>query len=464
MTRLIIKINLMIKLLPWIERFLMKDSYLDKKTCQRYRRSLLVFITYLEKTSKKKESSPLKIEQKVITGWLKKITKHYTLVSALDRVGTVARFLSFLKEGGVLHENPLGILRERYPREGLKGIVLALVRSSPQKSLQALKASPSFASPLGPYMQKFISLHRSQGENYQSGEHMLSRFDLFLRSYSDHPKRLSNTIMRQWLHLFSRSGSATRYRNFLIVRNFCLYLRRFDPTAYIPDTSIVSTPSSSFLPHIYSRDEVIALLKEARKLKPSTWTPLRPQTFYLLISLLYTTGIRLGEALRLQLDDIDWKEEAIYIHETKFFKSRLVPLSHSMMKQLKGYVQLYQRVGLPNNPKALLFQNPHKQGPYAETSIRETFHGLLKYLGLKSTEHRGPRIHDLRHTFACHRLEEWYHKSEDVQSKLGVLSTYLGHVNIESTQRYLTMTTELLQQASKRFNQYFTQTQKGESK
>lgn len=464
MARLKMKIVLITQLLPWIERFLMKDSYLDEKTCRRYRHSILVFTTYLEKSSKNKKSFALKIKQKVITGWLKEITAHHTLTSALGRVGTVARFLSFLKENGVLQKNPLGTLQERYPREGLKGIVLALIGPSPRKSLQALKASPRFASPLGPYMKKFISLHRSQGEIYQRGEYMLSRFDRFLRSYSDPPKRLSDTIVRQWLSLFSKNGSITRYKSFLIVRNFCLYLRRFDPTAYVPDISLTSTPSSSFFPHIYSRAEVVAILKETRKLKPSTWTPLRPQTFYLLILLLYTTGIRLGEALRLRLNGIDWKEEALYIRETKFFKSRLVPLSHSMMKQLKNYVQLRQRVGLPTNSQSLLFQNPHKQGPYANSSIRETFQSLLEHLDLKSAEHGGPRIHDLRHTFACHRLEEWYRKGENVQSKLGFLSTYLGHVNLDSTQRYLTMTTELLQQASKRFNQYFTQTQKGELK
>lgn len=450
-------IDLKTELLPWIERFMSRISYSKEETRQSYRHTLLVFVAYLEKTSWKK-SLPITIKQDIITHWLKKITVRYSLSTVVRWAGTVHTFLSFLEKSRVLRENPLALLQKKYPKKGLKGTVLALVGPSPLKSLHALKPTLRFTSPLGPYMQRFINLHQSQGEIYESEERILCRFDRFLRSYLHPPTQLSDPILRGWLGLFSRCRPAYRYKNFAVIKQFCLYLRRFNPVAYVPDSSLVPYPPP-FLPHIYSKEQLLLLLKAARQLKPSTYSPIRPQMFYLLILLLYTTGMRLGEALRLRLSDIDWKDQTLYIRETKFFKSRLVPLSGSMMKQLEHYVQLCRRSEVPTNRQSPLFQNLHRKRTYSNKTIEGWFRCILHRLGLKPTRgYNGPRIHDIRHTFAIHRLEDWYRRGVDVQSKLGLLSTYLGHVGIASTQRYLTMTTELLEQASQRFNQYFIST------
>jgi integrase len=177
--------------------------------------------------------------------------------------------------------------------------------------------------------------------------------------------------------------------------------------------------------------------------------------FRLLISLLYTTGMRIGEILKLLLRDIDWDEETLHVRETKFFKSRLVPLSRSMVGEMECYVQLYRRSGVPIGRESPLFENPHTQRSFSKSCIRDSFHRLCDSLGIKTRGGGRPRLHDMRHTFAVHRLEDWYRKGEDVQSKLGLLSTYMGHGGISGTQRYLTMTTELLQHASGLFSQYF---------
>jgi integrase len=219
---------------------------------------------------------------------------------------------------------------------------------------------------------------------------------------------------------------------------------------------MVPRPPSS-LPYIYSRAEIAALLRAARQLKPSATSPYRPQTYYTLILLLYTTGMRISEVLNLQLGDIDSENQTIHIRETKFFKSRLVPLSSSMMRELEAYLKLRRQFGAPITLQSPLFQNPHRRGHHAPSIVRQTFSELVKSIGIKKTPgHRGPCIHALRHTMATHRIENWYRRGESVQSKLGLLSTYLGHVDIAATQRYLTITTELLQQASQRFNEYFT--------
>jgi len=179
---------------------------------------------------------------------------------------------------------------------------------------------------------------------------------------------------------------------------------------------------------------------------------------YMLILLLYTTGMRLSEALKLQLGDIDRKKQALLVRETKFFKSRMVPIAPGVMNELENYLHLRLQTGLSTKAEAAVFQNPHRKKHYSKTGARATFNKLLLQTGIKNASgSTRPCIHSLRHTMAVHRVEQWYQQGEDVQSNLGLLSTYLGHVNISSTQRYLTMTTELLHQASHRFQVYTRQ-------
>jgi len=177
--------------------------------------------------------------------------------------------------------------------------------------------------------------------------------------------------------------------------------------------------------------------------------------FCLLVLLLYTAGLRLGEAMRLRLSDINWEERCIHIRETKFFKSRVVPLSPSMMGRLKRYVGLCQRADTTSSRDSPLFPNPRTGQAYSKSRMQDLFRCVCDRVGLGTRGRSRPRLHDLRHTFAVHRLENCYRNGEDVQSKLGLLSTYMGHVNIYGTQRYLTMTSELLQHASQRFEKFF---------
>jgi site-specific recombinase XerD len=444
------------KLLLWTEQFMASIPHLAQDTRQMYRTTLLSFVMYIEKISNKKKFSQAILKQQIIAGWLKQIRTRYSLSTVIHWAGIMSRFFSFLEKNGYLQNDPIGQLQKKYPKRGLKGIALALLGLSPQKSLQSLKASVQFASHLGQYMQKFIALGRSQGKGYQTEESVLRCFDRFLKSYSDPPNQLSDSILRQWLSFFSNWDLWYRYRNFRIIRNFCLYLRRFDSKAYVPASSLCESPGVQFHPYIYSHSEIVAILKAVRQLKSSSRSPLRPHRFYLLILFLYTTGMRISEALNLQLRDIDLENQTLCIRQTKFYKSRLVPLSSSMMRELENYLQLRRRVGVINTPESYLFQNPRRQKPYSRSGIEEPFRDILRNLGLKLA--RGPRLHDLRATFAVHRLEEWYQQGVDVQSKLGLLSTYLGHVNIDSTQRYLPMTTELLKLACQRFEKYFKST------
>lgn len=456
------KTGLIQQMLPWIEKFLRSIVHLGKNTGQGYRKSLLSFVNYLDRSPARK-CFPATVKKEVIAGWAKQLSARYSSSTVISSVRIVARFLSFLETKGVVHENQLGRLQKQHPRRGLTGVVQALLSPSPRKSLQTLRAPQRFTSPLGPQMRDFIALAKSQGKKYQNEEEILCRFDCFLNSYARPPRRLSDSIIKKWLILFPSSVRANRYLSFGVIRRFCLYLRRLDPGVYVPDSSLAPPWPPSSIPYIYSKQEIIALLEAAHHLRSSTLSPIRPQMFYMLILLLYTTGMRLSEALKLQLGDIDLKDQALVIRKTKFFKSRLVPIAPGVMKELENFLGLRQQAGLSTDDLSSLFQNPHRRGHYSKSGASGTFSKLLQQAGIKRSRGPGsPCIHSLRHTMAVHRLEDWYRRGEDVQSKLGLLATYLGHVNISSTQRYLTMTTELLQQASNRFRQYAKQENENE--
>ncbi len=447
------KTDLETEVLPLVERFANGIAHLEQRTRLGYRQAVLSFVSFLAESSGDEPLSQT-ITEETIAGWLKQLAATYRIATVLTQARIVARFLSFLESRGG-PPNPLGELQRQFPTHGLTGIVLALIGPSPRESLEALRAAPRFASPLGGCMQRSIALGRSQGKAYRVEEEALCGLDRFLASLHPPPLRLSETLMRQWLAALADVRPGTRYLSFAIVRRFCLYLRRIDPSAYVPEPSLTPPRGSPFVPHIYSRSDIIALLEAARRLKPSTLSPLRPQVYYLLISLLYTTGMRLSEALNLELADVDREAQLVRIRKTKFSKSRLIPLSASMMGQLEDYLELRANSGAPNEANSPLLQNPHRKGPYSKSAVRNTFHLLLERAAITWPQDRcRPRIHDIRHTMAVHRLEDWYRQGVDVQSQLRLLSTYLGHVNLASTQPYLSLTTELLQQAAVRFRSF----------
>lgn len=456
------KMNLTTELKPAIEEFLNSVPNLGKKTRKGYEEIICSFLSYLE-TNKARKDFPAKIRQETFVAWIHNRKSYYRLITVQGDARIIARFLRFIQHTGVLKHNAVGLLCEQYPRNGLAGIVLALTGPTPQRSLLALKRPKNFTSPLGSSMEKFVSFGKSQGKRYRNEEEILCRFDRFLMTYSEPPRHLSDPILRKWISLSRTCQPSTQHLYFVIVRRFCLYLSRFEPDTYIPDMSLIQTKSPTLLPYVYSRAQIVAILKAARQLTPSPSSPIRPQTYYFLILLLYTTGMRISEALHLELRDIDWKDKTLHIREGKFFKSRLVPISGSVARELKHYVQLRQAVGLTMDDRAPLFQNPHRRGHLSKSAVTTTLSGIVRQLNVRQIDgRRSPCIHSFRHAMAVHRLEDWYRHGENVQTKLQLLSTYLGHISIANTQPYLSMTTELLQEASERFRRYCGAGQPGE--
>jgi integrase/recombinase XerD len=174
-----------------------------------------------------------------------------------------------------------------------------------------------------------------------------------------------------------------------------------------------------------------------------------------LLLLLYGSGMRIGEALRLNLQDVDLVEMVITVRCTKFFKTRLVPIGPKLTCELTAHIERRSLLPMPHGKASPLFASRGTRG-WSYPRVISMFQHVRRAAGIECPmgEPRPPRVHDLRHTAAVHRVVAWYRSGQDVQRLLPQLATYLGHLDIRSTQRYLQMTPELLQAASQRFAQY----------
>jgi len=448
--KIFINDNIKKQILFWMTT---KTFNLRKKSQDCYRQAVWNFMLYLKNTLSINDRAPYVLTKRHIILWLKYLRSRYPISSIMPRVSIINNYLSFMKDADRLNLNPLGDLLKPYHKKKWKRLILALTDKSPEESLKQLKEPPPFNSAFGQHMINFVNLQHSLGKKYREQKYILCCFDRFLQSFPCQPELISRGVIHQWLTTYVDYNPQKLHRFFCVVRQFCIYQLRYDARTHVPE--MIPKPKSSFKPHIYSREEIKSMLRIAAKLKADYCFPIRPQMFRFLLLLLYTTGMRIGEAMKLKLCDIDWQNGTLYIRESKFYKSRYVPLSNSMIKEFHNYLNLRQNTGAFTDSQAALFQNPHRQRAYSKIPMYRMLYKVLKQLGYKIKRGSSPRFHDLRHSFAVHRLENWYKSGADVQSKLRLLSTYLGHKDLTGTQKYLTMTVELLEQASMRFNNYY---------
>lgn len=300
-------------------------------------------------------------------------------------------------------------------------------------------------------IQNFIHLRRLSGTDYQSQARLLGYFDRFLFEQQIGGLPLTREITDGYLLGLSHLAPRSRMNRFCVVRQLCQYLARKDPRGCVPEPLRVIPSQGAHPPYIYTPSQIQALLVAASKLPPAN--SLRPHTYRTLLGLLYSTGIRIGEAVALNREDFREAEQRLYIAQGKFRKARWVPLSASTSRALQQY--LHKRFKIqPCSPDSPLFLNQRSRR-LTPCTINQTFHSLLRQCGISHSKLTGPRIHDLRHTFAVQRLLAWYRDGQDVNARLPWLSTYMGHVDVHSTQVYLQATPELVAQVDRRFYHHY---------
>jgi integrase len=295
--------------------------------------------------------------------------------------------------------------------------------------------------------EEYLAYRRKLGFQLRTEGGLLLQFAKYADG-SGHQGPLTEELALRWARLPSKAAPLYQARRLEIVRGFARHRAVFDPTVAVPAPGLLGSAHGRTAPHIYSEAEVSALLRAAARLSPNGG--LRPRTYAALLSLLACTGLRISEALKLKLADVDWERRLLTIRETKFHKTRLVPLHASAVRGLRTYARFRDRC-VPPAGNSAFFRAEH-----GDRLCYRTVCGVFRklYDGLSTSKAgigRAPRLHDFRHTFACRRLLLWYRQGTDVEHAVASLSTYLGHAKVSDTYWYLTGIPELLGLAAVRF-------------
>ena len=233
-----------------------------------------------------------------------------------------------------------------------------------------------------------------------------------------------------------------------VARGFARHLATIDPASEVPSKDLLPAHRPRIAPCIYTDAEITALIVAAGKLRP----PLRAARHQTLIGLLAVTGMRPGEALGLDRQDVDLRHGTVHVRAGKQKKQREVPLHQSAVSALRGYARLRDaRFPEPSTPAFFISARGRRMG---RSELNQTFTKLIREVGLEGRGARArPRPHDLRHAFAVRTLLDWYQAGEDIDRRMPLLSTYLGHVDPASTYWYLEAVPELLELISRRLEQ-----------
>jgi integrase/recombinase XerD len=316
--------------------------------------------------------------------------------------------------------------------------------------------TPVFSSRLAPVFARYVDLKRALGRRFDLPARTLQSLDRFLCDQNPKYPDLNAAAFQAWCHTLEHVTSGVRRVRMLEVCAFCLYRRRTEPQCFVPDPNSFPPYHQRLKPYIFSEAEVAGLLRAASGLKRNPLSPLRPEAIRLAIILLFTTGIRRGELLNLMIGDYDRRDSTLHIRETKFYKSRLLPINSGIADEIDRYLRARSQRKLSVSPDTALIWNPSwGGGAYSGTSLRRSLQPLLQKCGIVTAKGKPPRIHDLRHSFAVNALLRWYRAGADVDAKLPLLATYLGHGSAVSTHYYLHFIEPLRTAASERFAKHY---------
>jgi integrase/recombinase XerD len=289
-------------------------------------------------------------------------------------------------------------------------------------------------------IEDYLALRRGLGFKLKKHTRFLEEFALFLHRTDE--STITSRLALQWAIEPQHIKPCEWAARLSAVRSFARYLSAIDPRTEIPPQGLLPYRTQRAKPYIYS-DEQIRQLLEAAQNMPATHS-LQPWTYHCLFGLLAVTGLRISEALNLRVTDVDFTDGILTIRHSKFGKSRLIPLHRSSIKILSEYG--VRRDRLFTHRKSPYFFCSRCDGRLDEGQVRRTFYTVSRQIGIReASASRGPRLHDFRHRFAVETLLRWHRNGDDVQRRLPILSTYLGHAHVSDTYWYLTATPELME-------------------
>jgi integrase/recombinase XerD len=308
-----------------------------------------------------------------------------------------------------------------------------------------------FHSPIATVMGQFVQQKQACGYKYGEAARLLVRFDRFLCDEALSQCELPRSISRKWLAKQRHESSSTHRNRVVVVRQLATYMCRLGYPADVPERSLTAKGSANFSPRILTHAEVRELLHAVDQLTPTAKTPLRHLIMPEVFRLLCGCGFRLGEVLHLRVADVDLDRGILTVREGKFGKDRLVPPALPLVLRLQKYAADFGA----RPPVAYFFPSPNG-GPWSHSAVYRLYRELLLRCGIAHPGRgKGPRVHDLRHAYAVHTLLRWCREGVDLDAKLPVLATYMGHRSLAGTQRYLHLTAELFPEITRRANAAF---------
>lgn len=296
---------------------------------------------------------------------------------------------------------------------------------------------------------EYLELRRALGFKLHLCGKMLLRFAFFMESKQ--AEFVTIKLAMEWAQQPADSKPSTWAQHLSYVRDFAKFRISADPRTEIPPWSLLPYSAKRMQPYLYSEEETQALLSATQQLP--VWNAagvLGRQTYYCLFGLLSITGMRISEAINLKLVDIDFDTGVLTVKQSKFGKSRLVPVHATTIEVLRKYKDMRTDYLMCRGLDSEYFFVTHSGGRTDGGNIHRKFYAMSQQIGLRGDgKNVGPRIHDFRHGFAVLTILNWYRGGEDVEKKLPLLSTYLGHAKVKDTYWYLSGTPELMGTAVK---------------
>lgn len=299
--------------------------------------------------------------------------------------------------------------------------------------------------PLSKLLVEYLELRRRFGFKAKREAWLLSKFVAFLRA--ERRTFITTELALAWAKQPSNADPSWWASKLSVVRGFARHVHLIESRHQVPPRDLLLRNSRRTPPSIYSSEEIARLLRAARELRSRrvTGREFRSATYETLLGLLAATGMRVGEAIRLECSDVDWANQLLVIRESKFRKSREVVLHDTVVQALRRYARRRDRVHpRPRSPNFFVSLAGTR---LVYNNVHHTFAGLLRLAGICRVK---ARIHDLRHTFIVRTILRWHQQGVDIDGRMPALSTYVGHRAPSSTYWYLSATPELMALVSRK--------------
>ena len=312
------------------------------------------------------------------------------------------------------------------------------------------------SSPVAQALQRFLAFKRAAGCRYRTEAQALLVLDRFLtRHLAPADPVISWDIIRAYVARWGQESESTRMNRLSLIRQVCRFIALEDPRTAIPGPRFLAINRDGFVPRVLTRDEGRRFLQACATFASPYRSRLRNTILGTALGLLYLTGLRAGEVLHLTDADVDLDAGVLRVRDTKFGKSRLVPVASDVATRLHHCrTAITGRLG-PRLPETPFFPAPSGRC-YSKSALRAAFHDVLAAAGIpRRSGGRSLRVHDTRHSFAVLRLLLWYQQGANFGAKLPALATYLGHVGLSSSQRYVQLTEDMVGEVMRRHEARF---------